>query len=295
MSLVSPIRSATGLRQAVWALMALFGLLNLLWFIAIAPPPPSSGFERCLTPSERSGPVCDAIRPTWMTWDHDLESWQRARACTVADDALALTRVVDVVPDKGTQHLSNLRFLAMVRAQEGSCVLEPRDERIVELEHQKLQRLEDAVWSVRVENAVASEASWISLRSRWHRFGTRFLPLWLPTLLFGWLVTLTAARRMLRYAAPLELEVGPSGVRIDGRVIERSAIAYLSIEGRRLRIERWLGPPIYSRPLPPETLSNVLEICENVGLWDEDTEPLHERHRQRVALERLLGTLGPPV
>lgn len=292
-ALVSPIRSAGSVRQAVWGMLALFAALNVLWFIAIAPPPAASGFEQCLARSARGEPVCASIRPTWLSWDHpDLESWRAVRGCTVVDDPFALTRMSNVVPRLGTQRVANLEYLRMVRSQSGSCPVPASEARIVELEYDTLRALEDEVWTTRVESSVGAEASWITLRARWHRFGERFLPLWMPALLLGWLVLLTATRRMLRYATPLELEVGATGVRIDGRVVERSAIAYLSIEGRRLRIERWLGPPVYSRPLPPEALSHVMEICENVGLWEEDTEPppVQDRHRQRAALERLIRT-----
>ncbi|MCA9569248.1 MAG: hypothetical protein KC656_15470 [Myxococcales bacterium] len=276
------------MRQALWAMLVFFGLLNLLWFVSIAPPPETRGYESCLLPDARSTPLCQSLRPSWMTWDHpDLASWAAVRGCTVAGDPFALTRLGKVVPERGLNFVGNLEFLQMVRAQEGVCEVPPGEARVVELELGKLAALEGAIWASRVERALESEASWISARSTWHAVGTRYLPLWLPALLLAWITLLTATRRMVRYTSPIELEVGPTGVRMDGRVYPRSTIAYLSIEGQRLRIERWLGPPVYSRPLPPEALANADEICGNVTLWEEDAEP-DDRRRHRAALERLV-------
>lgn len=287
-SLRSPVRAEQSIRRTTWVLLACFALLNALWFVAIAPPPESAGYETCLVPSERTTPLCESLRPSWMTWDHStLASYASARACTVAHDEQALTRMGRVESTLGIESMRNLDFLRMVRAQEGSCEMPPGEARMVEREYEELLALEATIWRSRVDRAVSSETSWISARSAWHAAGTRWLPLWMPALLLGWITLLVATRRMNRLVQPFELEVGTAGVRIDGRTIPRTAIAYLALEGRRLRIERWLGPPVYSRPLPPEALANVDEICGAIGLWDEESEPV-ERRDQRLALDRLV-------
>lgn len=285
----SPIRSASSVRQGVWAVLLFVGLLNLLWFVAIAPPPPTSGFERCLDASNRGLAVCEPLRPSWMTWEHpDLASYAAVRGCSVQDDPLALTRVGNVVRERGLDSVRNLEFLRMVRSLEGGVCAVPEGElRVVEREYEELTALEGVIWASRVQRATEAEASWIALRATWHEVGQRFLPLWMPLLLLGWISLLVALRRIHRYAEPIELDVGPAGVRLDGVVVPRASIACLSIEGRRLRIERWNGPPIYSRPLPPEALANADEICSAVGLWDDEPEPT-ERRRQRAKLERLV-------
>lgn len=287
-SLRSPVRAEHSIRRTTRGLLACFALLNAMWFIAIAPPPESRGYATCLVASAQDSPLCQTLRPSWMTWDHGtLDSYAAARACTVAGDHQALTRLGRVDPERGIDSMRNLDFLRMVRAQEGACQMPEGESRLVEREFEELAALESAIWQSRVDRALESEASWISARSAWHDAGARWLPLWMPALLLTWISLLVATRRMERLVEPFELQVGPAGVRIDGRTIPRSAIAYLSLEGRRLRIERWLGPPVYSRPLPPEALANVDEICGAIGIWEDDPEPA-ERVDQRRALEHLV-------
>jgi hypothetical protein len=289
-SLRSPVRSEASLRRLSVVVLVCFAIANLLWFGAISSPPAPAGYAQCLDRSSQGSALCEPLRPSWSSWEFEtLGDYAAARACTVAEDRNAIRRMSRVEPARGIDSLRNLEFLRMIRAQQGDCPMPAGEERLVAREYEELRAIEDAVWASRVDRALSSEAAWIDLRRVWHAAGQRWMPLWLPALLVSWVGLLVALRRLRRMAAPFALDVGPSGVRMDGRVIPRQAIAYLSLEGRRLRIERWLGPPVYSRPLPPEALANADEICAALGLWDEDPEPA-DRRGERRALERLLRT-----
>lgn len=292
-SLRAPVRFARRLRAASAVGLVVAGLATLALLAMAQPPPPAVAWERCVV--QPGLPHCSALRPSWKSWDHTRDSWRATRLCaltspirppSVSRDHLA---VEFVEPAAGIGSEANLDFLRMVANQAGSCevpsVTGPArpyatvasratswDDLALaavahaDREYDALVALESAILTHRAQRAQAAEigryatATWRAevLRSTtWA---------WLPAVLAVWMVLLVAVRRMTRAARPLCLDVGTEGVRIDGRWIPRANIAFLSLEGQRLRIERWTGAPIYSRPLPPEALVHADEISAALGV-----------------------------
>ena len=256
-SLRAPVRNARVIRGSAFAALAVCMLATVGFLSQLEEPAAVPDFERCMWRELRSEAPCDAIRPSFETWNYpSREHYIRARACSLheADAEPGLVAFARIHAGIGYSH--NLYFLRMAANQTGSCpVTDPAWRSQAEREWDVLTGIERDYWVERIDGAQrrAQQANdrAVALRA----FLYKSLAAWLPMLIFGWIVALVAFRRALRVAEPIELRVTTSGVQLDGRQVARSNIAFLSIEGQRMRIERWTDVPLYSRPLPPEALA----------------------------------------
>lgn len=268
----APVRNARLLRRFAYALLGGGGLVTLFFLTQLNEPAPPVDYSVCSWRVERTSGVCEDIRPSFETWAYpSKDAYVRARACSLSDnpsdsDLVAYTRV-----KAGIGYAHNLEFLRMAANQSGACVPETSQWRdIAEREWQALLAIENAYWQDRIVRANDAAQTAYERAQFVRSMLLDTIAVWLPVLLTAWIVALVAFRRLLRRARPLELQVHTGGVLLDGRVIRRKDIAFLSLEGQRLRIERWLGPPVYTRPLPPEALAYADEICAALGSMDDD-------------------------
>jgi hypothetical protein len=270
----APVRNARLLRRFAYALLGGGAVVSLFFVSYLAEPAPPPDYSVCAERADRGFGVCDDIRPSYETWSYaSKDDYVRARACSLAEDPSDSDLVAYTRVKAGIGYAHNLEFLRMAANQSGACVPETSQWRsIAEREWDALLAIENAYWSERITRAQEAVDTAYE-RARFVRTVLlNTVPLWLPVLLTAWIVALVAFRRLMRRARPLELQVTTAGVLLDGREIRRKDIAFLSLEGQRLRIERWLGAPVYTRPLPPEALAYADEICAALGSMDDDTE-----------------------
>jgi hypothetical protein len=272
-SLRAPVRNARGFLRLGYAMIGAAGLLTVAFFSQLAEPEPVPDYAQCAWRSARhvAGP-CQELRPSFETWDYATEDeYVFARACTLAKDFDDADLVTQTRANAGIGYIGNLEFLRMAAHQSGTCVVEWDGFREqAEREWDALVAIEHSYWSDRIERATIQAETTFTRASFIRRVLLDTVPLWLPLLLLGWIAVLTLFKRLLRSAEPLELHVHTAGLEIDGRRIPRDDIAFLTLEGQRLRVERWLGPPVFSRALPPEALAHADEICGALGLLQDD-------------------------
>ncbi len=270
----APVRNARLLQRFAYALLAGGALVTLFFATQLDEPAPPADYSVCEARADRGLAVCDDIRPSFETWAYpDRDAYVRARACSLADDPSDSDLVAYTRVRAGIGYAHNLEFLRMAANQSGACVPETSQWRdIAEREWNALLAIENAYWHERILRANEAAQTAYERAQFVRALLLDTIVLWLPVLLAAWIVALVAFRRLLRRARPLELQVHTGGVMLDGRAIRRKDIAFLSLEGQRLRIERWLGPPVYTRPLPPEALAYADEICAALGSMDDDTE-----------------------
>ncbi|MEZ4318035.1 MAG: hypothetical protein R3F61_11045 [Myxococcota bacterium] len=271
-SLRAPVRHARALRRAGLALLAAGALVTVGFFSFLAEPTAPVDHSICASHGARlDNPVCDAIRPSFETWRYaSVRDYVHARACSLDTsfndaDLFQFTRA-----SAGIGYAHNLNFLRMAANQHGDCPVEPAWREQATREFAALVSIENHYWSERIARADVEASATFARLTFVRRVLLQTVPLWLPVLALAWIVVLVAYRRLLRAAEPLELKVHTAGVELDGRRIPRSDIAFLSLEGQRLRVERWTSPPVFSRPLPSEALVHTDEICGALGLMDDD-------------------------
>lgn len=291
-SLRAPVRNALGLKRLGRALLGVCAVLTAVFFAQLAEPTPVPDYAACVGRANRHLAQCEAIRPSFETWDFQtLDQYVHARACSLGPELDGAELVTQTRAHAGVAWIGNLDFLRMAAHQSGACPLESslwRDQ--AEREWDVLVGIEQAYWTARVERETTAAREAFERASFVRDVLQNTVPLWLPALLGVWLFVLVVHRRLQRAAEPLELHVHTGGCELDGRRIPRSDIAFLSIEGQCLRVERWSGPPIHSRALPAEALVHADEICGALGLMpDDDTDAAPAP----AALHALLGRRVP--
>jgi hypothetical protein len=293
-TLRAPVRFARRLRAGAAVLLVATGLGSAALIDAARPPEALRGWSSCI--ADPSASVCAELRPDWMRWSFEEDGYVAARMCSLRSSAHN-GALPDYLPSRlgeaqlGLASVENLRFLQLISGQEGACEVpdvEPISaslralqrtgatpseidaavlgqaltEELMLLELERVILVDRAVRSDFLDQARFASESWR------HRLFAQTLWLWLPALCAIWMVVLVGVRRLLRASRPLHVRVGSGGIQLDGREIPRSAIAWIALDGQRLRIERWSGPALLSRPLPPEAIEHADEICAAIHLPD---------------------------